>query len=303
MHAVLEQDLPRSRYEIIVVDDGRSPTTAPLIASVVCHYPGAQVSLRRGAGRGPAAARNRGWRAARGEVIAFIDDDAYPGDCRWLREGCRPFADAAVVGVCGAVRVPADTPPTDYQRNVKSLERGGFITCNAFYRRSVLAEVDGFDERFTVPYREDSDLHFRVEATGGRLLTNPAAVVIHPAPAGPFAVSLRLQRNSMFNALIYKKHPRRYREELQRFPPVGYYAMTGLAAGAGLAALSRRPRLALACLGPWALLEARFFLRRARGTSHRPTHLFDLALTSLLIPPLSVYWRLQGAIRFRVLFL
>jgi hypothetical protein len=48
--------------------------------------------------------------------------------------------------------------------------------------------------------------------------------------------------------------------------------------------------------------EGRFFAQRARGASRQPRHLLDLAITSLLIPPLAVYWRLRGAWRFRVLF-
>jgi glycosyltransferase involved in cell wall biosynthesis len=301
LNTLLAQDLPHDRFEIVVVDDACSPSTACVIADATARCP--DVDIRLLPGRGPATARNIGWRAARGEVIAFIDDDAYPADACWLREGCAPFTDPRVVGVCGTVRVPADDPPTDYQRSVKRLELGGFITCNAFYRRRTLEQVGGFDERFTAPFREDSDLHFRVEATGGRLTCNPRAAVVHPAPPGRFAVALRLQRNSVFNALIYKKHPRRYREELQRWPPFQYYAIVGAAGMALVGLLTGHRRAALAGGAVWAALDGWFFLRRARGVSHRPRHLLDLALTSVLIPPLSIYWRLRGAIRYRVLFI
>lgn len=303
LDALAAQRFPRDRFEIIVVDDACSPSTPAVIAAAGGRHPGLHLRLLAGRGRGPATARNIGWQAARGEVIAFTDDDAYPADPEWLREGWGPFADPAVVGVCGTVRVPADDPPTDYQRSVKRLEIGGFVTCNAFYRRDVIARVGGFDERFTAPFREDSDLHFRIEATGGVLCCNPRAVVMHPAPPGRFAASLRLQRNSVFNALIYKKHPRRYREELQRWPPFHYYAIIAAAGAALLAVLTGRRRAALGFALLWAALDSRFFLRRARGASRRPRHLLDLALTSVLIPPLSVYWRLRGAIRYRVLFI
>jgi len=42
---------------------------------------------------------------------------------------------------------------------------------------------------------------------------------------------------------------------------------------------------------------------RLRGTSHAPGHIAEMAVTSALIPPLSVFWRLRGAVKFRVLFL
>jgi glycosyltransferase involved in cell wall biosynthesis len=296
------QQFRPEQFEIIVVDDARSRSTPAAVAEVAARHPEIAISSLPGRSRGPATARNIGWRAAHGEIIAFIDDDAYPRNDRWLCEGCAPFADPTVAGVGGAVQVPVDEPPTDFQRNVKGLESGSFITCNAFYRREALARVNGFDERFLLPYREDSDLQYRVQAGDGRLVCNPNALVIHPAPPGRFAVSLRLQRYSLYNALIYKKHRRRYRAELEPHPPLHYYAVLGSGVMALVALLRGRTAIGAFSGVVWALLEWRFFSRRVRGTSHRPLHLLDMALTSLLIPPLSVYWRLRGAVRFRVPF-
>jgi glycosyltransferase involved in cell wall biosynthesis len=303
LEALLSQRLDPERFEIVVVDDGLSASTPGVIEGLRAAYPRVELRLLPGAGRGPASARNIGWRAARGTLIAFTDDDAYPAHDQWLEEGLTPFNDPRVLGVCGSVQAPAEGTPTDFQRNVMRLERGGFVTCNAFYRRSALEQVGGFDERFRRPFREDSDLHFRVEALGGLLVTNPRLIIVHPAPPGRFGSSLRLQRNSMYNALIYKKHPRRYREELQRWPPLHYYAMLTLAmAGLG-SGLRGRGRLARRCAAGWSIAELAFFLYRARGTNRRPSHLLGLALTSALIPPLSIFWRLRGAVRYRVLFL
>ena len=293
---LLAQDYPAARREIIVVDDAQSESVPRLVAALTEEHPGAGIHSLPGARRGPAAARNVGWRAARGAVIAFIDDDAYPADARWLTEGTAPFRDRSVVGVSGAVTVPVDKPPTDFQRNVQGLEAGVFITCNAFYRRSALIAVGGFDEAFRAPYREDSDLQFRVEAAGGRLVRNPRARVVHPAPRGRFAVSLWLQRYSQYNALIAKKHPRRYRRELERRPPWPYYGIVGAGAAALALGVTGRRGPALLTALVWAALEGRFFQRRARGVVHTPRHLAGLALTSLLIPPLSVYWRLRAAL-------
>lgn len=301
--AVAEQRPPAGGLEIIVVDDGRSPTTAPLIDTFRAAHPGLRLTLLEGAGRGPAAARNRGWRQASAPVVAFIDDDAYPAQPGWLAAGLAHFDGSDVLAVAGAVTVPADDPPTDFQRNVKQLESSEFLTCNAFYRRSALEAVGGFDERFLVPFREDSDLQYRVEALGGRMLHEPAAVVVHPAPPGPFAVSLRLQRYSMFNALMYRKHPRLYRERLQSRPPLSYYGTLLAAALFVAGAAGGRRNLAAWSLLAWLYATSALFVRRARGASHTRRHLLDLAFTSALIPPLSVYWRIRGAVRFRVLFL
>jgi glycosyltransferase involved in cell wall biosynthesis len=301
LEKLIDQDLPDEDFEVIVVDDAAGETVAALVSDMAGH---SRVRLIALAGRqaGPAAARNIGWRKARGDIIAFMDDDAYPERRDWLKEGLRPFSDPSVAAVTGQVEVPADDPPTDFQLNVKNLETGTFLTCNAFCRRSVLEELGGFDERFRVAFREDSDLAFRIEQAGGRIVRNPDAVVIHPAPRGPFAVSLRLQRYSLFNALLRKKHPRRYRE-LEVMPPLNYYAIVllpPLAAGLGLAG---HGLAALTAGGICAGLYVEFLLRRIRRSSKRPGHLLEMAFTSLLIPPLSVYWRLRGAWQFRVLFI
>src|SRR5206468_4590408 len=63
-------------YEVIVVDDGSTDTTAAIARRYNCR-------LIQTENRGLASARNTGLRAARGEIVAYIDDDAYP-DPDWL---------------------------------------------------------------------------------------------------------------------------------------------------------------------------------------------------------------------------
>jgi glycosyltransferase involved in cell wall biosynthesis len=302
LDGVLEQDYPLQHIEIVVVDDACSPTTPGVIEHVLARHPGAPIALLSGPGRGPAAARNKGWRHACGEIIAFIDDDARPATTGWLSAGLSAFSDPNVNGVSGAIEVPMPNRPTDFQRNVQRLEEGIFLTCNAFYRRAALEAVDGFDERFEVPFREDSDLQYRVEALGGVLLRCPEARVVHPAPRGKFGVSVRLQRYSMYNALLYKKHPQRYRREVQSLPPVKYYAMVMLALLTVLALMRSQRVYALLFFAMWSAFEAKFFAQRVKGTSHSCRDIGDMALSSLVIPPLSIYWRLRGALRFGVWF-
>jgi glycosyltransferase involved in cell wall biosynthesis len=302
LRSVLEQDIAEEIREIVVVDDARSPSTAGIVAEVQACYPATELVLLDGRSSGPAAARNIGWRRATGEVIAFIDDDARAASRDWLRTGLEPFRDARVTGVSGAVTVPIEGRPTDFQRNVQHLEDGVFLTCNAFYRRRALEAVDGFDERFTFPFREDSDLYYRVEALGGVMVREPLARVIHPAPLGRFGISARLQRYSASNALLYKKHPERYRREVQSRPPLSYYAMV-IAAMSGLAALlCGRRTIGRALIALWLAMDLAFFAKRSRGTSRAPRDVADVGLTSLVIPALSIFWRLRGAARFRVWF-
>jgi cellulose synthase/poly-beta-1,6-N-acetylglucosamine synthase-like glycosyltransferase len=342
--ALAAQQFDPSAYEVIVCDDAASETTRCLVASwdaracTPIHY------LPVRGTQGPAAARNRGWRAARGAIIAFTDDDCIP-DPGWLRAGVRAFdetastqywqcgspcaarlelssarhmpfnpmnnvrsqhprcAEGQVIGVCGRIVVPLPPAPTDYERDTAGLEIAEFATANCFYRREALEAVGGFDERFTAAWREDADLFFTLLECGYRTARAPEAVVVHPVRLAPWGVSLRQQRKSMFNALLYKKHPALYRQRIQRTPPLHYYGIVSALFTMLVGTASERRRAALIGGSLWLLLAGRFCARRLRGTAHTPRHVAEMVVTSIAIPPLSVYWRLRGAVRFRVPFL
>lgn len=297
------QAYDREAYEIIVVDDAVCPRTERVVKARAGNCPVLRY-LPVPASTGPAAARNRGWQAARGEIIAFTDDDCLP-EPGWLQAGVAGFVNGEV-GVMGRIVVPLPPHPTDYQLDQSHLERSEFVTANCFYRRQALAEVEGFDERFTTAWREDSDLLFRLQQrydSAHFFACAPEAVVHHPPRPAPWGVSLPQQRKSMFNALLYKKHPERYRATLRKQPPWHYYRIVAsfLATVAGF--LSGRRRLAATGAALWLLLSGRFAVQRSRDTSRAPAHLAEMVLTSLFIPLLSVFWRLIGAIKFRVFFL
>ena len=301
--ALVAQDLDRSRYEVIVVDDAASEATRRQVAACAerVQTPGPAVRyLPATTTRGPAAARNMGWRAARGEIVAFTDDDCVPDRC-WLSAGVRAF-DPDVAGVSGRVVVPLPALPTDYERDAAGLEQGEFVTANCFYRRDALAAVGGFDERFEAAWREDSDLFFTLLERGYRLVPAPDAVVVHPVRPAPWGVSIGQQRKSLYNALLYKKHPALYRRRIQSAPPWRYYAIDGALAVALASALLGQRRTAVGAASAWVALTAWFGAGRLRGTSCAPAQVAEMAITSALIPPLAVYWRLRGAVRFRVLF-
>jgi GT2 family glycosyltransferase len=199
--------------------------------------------------------------------------------------------------------MPLPPAPTDYERNEAGLEGAEFVTANCFVRRDVLEAVGGFDERFTLAWREDSDLYFSLLERGFRVVHVPDAMVLHPVRPAPWGVSLLQQRKSLFNALLYKKHPALYRRKIQASPPWHYYASTGALAVAVGAALAEAPGPLAVALTAWLVLTASFAWRRLRGTSRRLSHVAEMLVTSALIPPLSVFWRLRGAVRFGTLFL
>ena len=148
------------------------------------------------------------------------------------------------MGVCGRIIVPLPPAPTDYERDAAGLETAEFATANCFYRREALEAVGGFDERFTAAWREDTDLFFALLERGDRARA-PEAVVIHPVRPARWGISIRQQRKSMFNALLFKKHPALYRERIQASPPLHYYGIVGALLVALVGMVSGRGRVTM----------------------------------------------------------
>ncbi len=307
LDALLLQDLAPDDYEIIIVDDAYCEETKRLVEERArcASQRGYQVSYLPGLcacrPHGPASARNLGWRAARGAIIAFTDDDCIPSS-HWLSAGIAAMIDG-IDGVAGRLIMPLPEHPTDYEYNAATLAGCEFVTANCFYRKELLERVGGFDERFTAAWREDSDLNFRMLDAGARFTNAPEAIVVHPVRPAFWGVSIFQQRKSMFNALLYKKHPVQYRQKIQASPPWHYYSIVGALLLALMGLMRRSKLLAWLGLALWTYQSGRFCQQRLTHTSHAPKHIAEMIITSMLLPPLAIFWRLRGAIKFRVWFL
>lgn len=301
LDALLAQTLAGEAFEIVVVDDGAEDRVRDAVVMLASRHEAPAIRYLRPQGtRGPAAARNRGWRAARGVIVAFTDDDTVP-DPGWLAAGLKAFEQQpGCVAFAGQVVVPltARRRPTDHERMTLGLQQAEFVTANAFVRVDALERIGGFDERFRHAWREDSDLQFRLQDDGpvGRCA---AARVLHPVRAAPWGISLRQQRNAFFDALLYKKHPRLYRERIRRMPPWDYYAIVLATLVTPAFAIADARRAALASAGIAVALIVRLAWQRLADADRSPRHVAEMLATSALIPFLSVWWRLRGAWHFR----
>lgn len=301
--ALAVQTLDPAEFEIVVADDGPTADTRAMVeqwARRTSESGGPALRYMPVDGpHGPAAARNRGWRAARGDVIAFTDDDTIPAP-DWLAEGLSAFG-PGTTAAWGAIEMPLPPVPTDYELDASGLARAEFVTANCFCRKQALAEVGGFDERFRLAWREDSDLFFNLARIGARIEHAPRARVVHPVRPAPWGVSISQQKKSLFDALLFKKHPDLYRRKIGGAPWHYYGIVLSLGVAAGGWAAGAKP-VAAGGGALWLLLTGRFCLKRLQRTSRAPRHVAEMVVTSAVIPVLSVFWRLVGAVKFRVPF-
>ncbi|WP_432029790.1 glycosyltransferase family 2 protein [Streptomyces sp. 1222.5] len=288
-------------HEVIVVDDRPEPdgdlplqTAGPLLD---------RVRTLRTCGKGPAAARNAGWRTVRTPWTVFLDDDVQvlPDWSRMLAEDLRE-AGEDVGGIQGRLRVPLppDRRPTDWERNTKGLENAAWATADMAYRTQALTRAGGFDERFPRAFREDADLALRMQRAGWSLIRG-RRVTRHPVRAAHWWASLPAQRGNADDALMNRLHGRDWWDRAQA--PRGRFRrhllVTGAALAAASCALTGRRRAATVCAALWTLGTAEFALARIMPGPRTAREITGMLGTSVLIPPLAVRHWLRGVVRHR----
>jgi glycosyltransferase involved in cell wall biosynthesis len=180
--AALLADL-ESHDELLVLDSASSPPVA---------LDDERVTVLRCDEAGASRARNAGWRAARHDLVAFVDDDVrvLPG---WADAHVAAFRDEDVAFVTGAVGVPAGQEDRERPVAVTTLTSATRLTAettgtlgasaNLAVRVSALQEVGGFDERLGpgtwTRAAEDLDLFDRLFSSGHLGRFEPAAAAVH----------------------------------------------------------------------------------------------------------------------------
>lgn len=209
LRALESQSVDRP-FEVIVVNDGtegvpdRLLIDSPLRTRVV-----------EGPRRGPAAARNAGWRQSSAPIIVFTDDDTVPAR-DWLRGAAGLLAaDDGVIGIEG----PTRSEPFDRltEHSVQADGPGAWLTCNIAYRRWALQAVDGFFEAFPSAHCEDLDIGLRMRRIGAMAFSEEMVVehVVRPIAIKRQVLNGRLVASE---TVLFRRHPDHYAAELRKRP-------------------------------------------------------------------------------------
>ena len=198
-------------YEVIVVNDGSKDATPEIAARY-------DVRLISTENRGLSSARNTGWQAATGEIVAYIDDDAYP-DPHWLKFLAHTFMTTKHVGVGGPNIAPAgDGAIADCVANAPGGPVHVLLSdtvaehipgCNMAFRRSALAEIGGFDHRYRTA-GDDVDVCWRLMQRGGTLGFHAGAMDWHHRRNSLLMYWRQQKGYGKAEALLEEKWPERY---------------------------------------------------------------------------------------------
>lgn len=296
------QTIDKSRYEVIVVTDGYDEIT---LKAVEEYRKSSVLDLKffnTPEKKGPAAARNLGWKNSNSRLIAFTDDDCQP-QSGWLEAYLNQHNLKGPVAYTGFTEVPIEEEPTDFALNTHGLQHADFITANCACTFEALSIVDGFDERYGTAWREDSDLEFNFLQNGIPIVKVTEAVVIHPVREAPWGVSIKEQKKGLYDALIFKKFPHLYRRKLSPKIIYDFYFIVLADIICLIALFTGWFYIAAVTFLVVFIMIFTFFYKRIKNTKKSRDHIWEMWVTSLVLPFLSVYWRIFGALKFKVLFL
>jgi GT2 family glycosyltransferase len=234
--------------EIIVVDSNSTDDTHELVKN----YPLKFININE---RSMVKARNLGLQHAKGEVVAYVDDDVVVSK-DWSKYILEPYEDECVAGVVGRVVSYDDGKalylsakymtigkvfnnglilgnfdiPTQHPIEVDTL-----IGCNMAFRRDLLLKAGGFDENFRGScFRDDTDISLRLKRLNYKLIYHPKAIVRHKFKG-------KIVNNKWFYWIVYN-HTYFYLKNFQPmtmrkilaylfatfFPPADYVKKTGI---------------------------------------------------------------------------
>lgn len=209
LEGVLALDYPS--FEVLLVDDGSTDRSACI---------GRELGVRAIStpNRGLSAARNTGLDATTGEIVAYLDDDAWP-DRNWLTYIALTFAATDHAAVGGPNLPPTDerglaacvgnAPGGPVHVLVSDTEAEHLPGCNMAFRRDALTAVGGFDPQFRVA-GDDVDIGWRLRERGMTLGFHPAAMVWHRRRATLRRFWRQQHGYGRAEALLERKWPEKY---------------------------------------------------------------------------------------------
>lgn len=228
LESLLALDYPAGHREFIIVDNASTDRTPEILS---CYRDKIRITLE--AKKGPAAARNKGLRSAHHEIVAMTDADCVV-DRQWLRKLVGPLHDPSIGLVGGTIlsKRPGNAVELfgerihDHRMAIEVWEPPYVITMNWASRKSVLSQVNFFDEAFM--RCEDVDFAYRAFQDSVRFAFASEALVYHRNESSFGGLFHEGYLHGFFSVQAIKKHKallKRFGH--RRFQPASYTALLG----------------------------------------------------------------------------
>lgn len=260
--SLLGQNYDAGGFEILIVDNDSTDKTREVCEGIIRNSPKKHIEYHFEKNRGLSHARNRGIQESKGEIVAFIDDDAV-ADPTWLLSIHRVLSDPTIHAVGGKV-LPIFDKPRPYwlaggiDTMLTILDLGdqmvpfqypynGPCGTNMAFRKSVFDRVGYFDPALgrcgnKLLGGEETDLLMRMELNGMTFVYCPDCVVHHHVPQdrltkpcvrkralyqGYSIAFLALKHASLVNTIIKDTRSifckSKFRNDAQRFPTKSWF--------------------------------------------------------------------------------
>ena len=225
LKALCDQTMPATDYEVIVSIDGSTDATREMVEEFEAPY-NLQALWRPNQGR--ATACNTGIKAARGEILVFLDDDMEPSpgflEAHYQAHQDEPHLGWGIIGAV-PIRYDRNSPPVvrfvgeKFNRHLENLALPGrefklrdFYSGNFSIRREILTLLNGFDEDFTLYGNEDLELSVRLKKNGITLKFSREALAYQSYNKN-FAGLIRDNiAHGQTSVLLATKHPETFKD-------------------------------------------------------------------------------------------
>lgn len=184
--ALEAQTMPFEEFQVVIVQDGGDDDTGSVVSRFAQRSSMDVRFVRLPENRGPAWARNHGWRSSEASLFAFTDDDTRPAP-HWLEAGVHALEKSNAIGIIQGRTVPDPSAQRGWWSATRQVESVSWLFegCNLFVRRGALEQSGGFDEGFGY-HAEDTAFGWEVVDRGWDVAYEHEALVLHDVTEPPF---------------------------------------------------------------------------------------------------------------------